>query len=70
MKLNYSKKRQRGQTQKLNRLINRIDEFMPFSELSQVYEHFHVPCSNTFINSPKTKLQSLTMKLWKKMLAI
>ena len=55
MKLNYSKKRQRGQTQKLNRLINRIDEFMPFSELSQAYEHFPVPCSNTFINSPKTR---------------
>lgn len=55
MKLNYSKKRQRGQRQKLNRLLEHIDEFMPFSELSQAYEHFHVPCSKIFINSPKIR---------------
>ena len=53
--MNYSKKKQRGQTRKLNRLLAHIDEFIPFSELSEAYEYFHVPCSNTFINSTKTR---------------
>ena len=54
MEVNYSKKRQRGQTRKLNRLLKHIDGFQPFTDLSQPYEHFHVPCSNIFINSSKT----------------
>lgn len=66
MVLNYYKKRQRGQKQKLNTLLKEIDEFMPFSDLSQLYEHFHVPCSNIFINSPKThgKIKTTFIRKW------
>ena len=50
----YNKRKQRGQTRKLYSLIQHTQDFLPFEDTSRGYDHFHVPCSQDFINSPKT----------------
>ena len=59
-------KKQRGQGRKLKALLNYIDEFTPFLETDGRYEHFHVPCSRSFINSPKTraKIKTAFLRKW------
>ncbi|MBO0459790.1 DUF3916 domain-containing protein [Enterococcus hulanensis] len=48
------RKKQRGQSRKLKTLLSYINEFTPFLEIDDQYEHFHVP-SDPFIEHPKTK---------------
>ncbi len=59
-------KKQRGQGRKLKTLLNYIDEFIPFEETDGKYEHFHVPCCQSFINSPKTraKIKTAFFRKW------
>ena len=58
-------KKQRGQGRKLKSLLGYIDDFIPFEETNNRYEHFHVPCSRSFINSPKTRVKIKTAFLRK-----
>lgn len=48
------RKKQRGQGRKLKMLLRRINEFTPFLETDDNYDHFHVP-SDPFIDSLKTR---------------
>lgn len=47
-------KKQRGQSRKLKTFLKNINTFTPCWHDEYGYEHFHVPCSLDFINSPKT----------------
>lgn len=60
------RKKQRGQKRKLNALLKRIEALRPYTETNESYEHFHVPCAYTFINSPKTsgKVKSRFIRAW------
>jgi len=62
----YYTKKERGKLRKLKQLLNYIDEFIPFEETDSKYEHFHVPCSDSFINNPKTsrKIKIAFLKKW------
>lgn len=61
------RRKQRGQAHRCKRLLNDIDEFVPYqnigNELEQ--EHFHVP-GTPWIESPKTsgKVKTLFVKKW------
>ena len=59
-------KKQRGQGRKLKVLVNYIDDFIPFEETDGKYEHFHVPCCRSFINSPKIrrKIKIYFLRKW------
>ena len=58
--------KQRGKKRKLQSLLNFIDGFVPFLETDEKYEHFHVPCSRSFIDSPKMRLKhkAVFLKKW------
>ena len=58
--------KQRGKKRKLQSLLNNIDGFVPFLETDEKYEHFHVPCSRSFIDGAKTrtKLKAQFLKKW------
>lgn len=47
------RKKQRGQRRKLKAMFKYMDQFVPFSETDQAYEHFHVP-GDLFIESNRT----------------
>lgn len=59
------KKKQRGQGRRLNRMLKHINEFTPFLETEDRYEHFHVP-SSMFIESDKTsgKVKTAFCREW------
>lgn len=46
-------RKQRGQRRKLKKLLTNIDRFLPFTDVEDEYEHFHVP-STPWIEFPKT----------------
>ena len=48
-----NRKKQRGQHRRLKAMFGHIDEFIPFSNTGQKYEHFHVP-SSPFIEGNRT----------------
>lgn len=49
------RKKQRGQKRKLNQLLKYVNKFTLDGNIDDTYEHFHVPCANSFIDSPKTR---------------
>lgn len=49
------RKKQRGQKRKLNQLLVDIDDLSIDNDISDKYEHFHLPCFNDFLDSSKTK---------------
>ncbi|MDQ0362280.1 DUF3916 domain-containing protein [Breznakia pachnodae] len=59
------KKKQRGQGRRLNGMLKHINEFTPFLETDDRYEHFHVP-SSMFIESNKTseKVKTAFCREW------
>lgn len=62
----WYKKKQRGQKRKLSSLLKNIDSFKAFKCSQKIYEHFHVPCSLEFIESPKTseKVRTIFCQKW------
>lgn len=46
--------KQRGQRRKLKQLLNRINQFTTEYLPIDSYDHFHVPCSSDFLDSPNT----------------
>lgn len=60
------RKKQRGQKRKLNQLLKRINQFSLESNTDDTYEHFHVPCASSFIDSPKTrrKIKRKFCQIW------
>ncbi len=63
---NVMQKKQRGQKQKLKRLLKCINEFTPFTDTNNTYENFYVPCDRTFINHRKTsgKVKRIFCQKW------
>ena len=49
------RKKQRGQKRKLNQLLKRINQFSLDGNTDDTYEHFHVPCASSFMDSLKTR---------------
>ena len=63
--MKISKKKQRGQGRRLKKLFQRIDNFRPYTDVNQIYEHFHVPCT-AFIDNTNTssKIKTTFIKKW------
>ena len=57
--------KQRGQHRKIKNLLLNIEQITPFTDISDRYEHFHVP-SDQFISSPKTseKIKTAFCRTW------
>lgn len=62
-----NRKKQRGQTRKLKRMLRYMDEFVPFRYIhgEKEEEHFHVP-GTPWIESSKTagKVKSIFVRKW------
>ena len=51
--MQMDRKKQRGQRRRLKTMFGYIDQFVPFSDTEQKYEHFHVQ-SSPFIEINRT----------------
>ena len=63
---NWNRKKQRGQRRKLRRLCSCIAELTPYIREEKIYEHFHVPCNEQFLDSYRTngKVKTEFCKKW------
>ena len=60
-----TKKKQRGQRRRLNKIFEQIDRFKPYTNTSGKYEHFHAYFAR-FIDSKKNngKVKTAFIKKW------